>query len=215
LLVLPLLAAGLACGSTAPPSVVAPLPAFTMPPEWTPTPDFTVSVPGWETISGNGVDLMLPPAYEGGDPVALAEELAALLAEVPQNAAMAEAVRNDPGGYRLLTIDRETGSIVAVTAHGLSAAVSMAEYVDEFSTAVVEQTAGSALIQKGVVPFRDGEAGWMLFEFTLEEVVSWQLTYAVRHADQIWNFNYGALREDYPQLQPVFDQSLQTVHFSQ
>jgi hypothetical protein len=87
----------------------------------------------------------------------------------------------------------------------------MQEYVDKVSAAVAEQTPGATVLQTGVVPFRDGEAGWMLFEFTLNDIASWQLTYAVRHGDQVWNLNYGALREDYPQLQPIFDQSLQTV----
>ena len=214
LIAFPLLAAVLACGTTAPPSVVASLPSFTMPPEWTPTPDFApAAVPGWGMFTGDGIELMLPPSYEGGDPVALAEELAALLAEVPQYAAIAEAVREDPSGYRLLAIDRETGSVVAVTTGSVPWAVSMTEYVDRFSAAVVEQTPGSALIQKGVVPFRDGEAGWMLFEFAVEDAVSWQLSYAVRRGDRVWDINYGALREDYPGLQPIFDQSLQTVHF--
>src|SRR3972149_3219342 len=74
-------------------------------------------LPGWEAFAGRGPELMLPPGYEGGDPVALAEELAALLADVPQYAAIAEAIRNDHGGGRLLAIDRETGSIVAGTAN--------------------------------------------------------------------------------------------------
>jgi serine/threonine-protein kinase len=215
-LAIPLLAASLACGTTAaPPSVIAPLPAFTMPPEWTPTPEFLpASIPGWETFAGRGLELMLPPSYEGGDPLALAEELAALLAEVPQYAEIAQAIRDDPGGYRLLTLDRETGSILAVTAHDVPEAVSMGEYVDTFSAAVIEQAPGSALIQKGVIPFRNGEAGWMLFEFTLEDAVSWQLTYALRRGGQVWNLNYGAIREDYPLLQPIFDQSLQSVQFT-
>ena len=214
LLVFPLLAAGLACGPTATPSVVAPLPAFTMPPEWTPTPEFiAATVPGWELFSGRGLELMLPPSYDGGDPAALADDLAALLADVPQYAAIAQAIRDDPTGYRLLTIDRETGSIVAVTAHSVPEAVSMTEYVDEFSAAVVEQAPGSALIQKGIVPYRDGEAGWMLFEIMGEEAVVWQLSYAVRRGNLVWNLNYGAVRGDYPGLQPIFDQSLQTVHF--
>ena len=214
LIAFPLLAAVLACGTPAPPSVVASLPSFTMPPEWTPTPEFApAAVPGWGMFTGDGIELMLPPSYEGGDPVALAEELAALLAEVPQYAAIAEAVRENPGGYRLLTIDRETGSVVAVTTGSVPAAVSMTEYVDKFSAAVIEQAPGSALIQKGVIPFRDGEAGWMLFEFVVGDAVSWQLSYALRRGDQVWDINYGALREDYPGLQPIFDQSLQTVHF--
>lgn len=215
-LLIPLLAAGWACGSTPPPATLGPLPEFTMPPAWTPTPEFVAaSVPGWVTITGRGLELMMPPAYEGGDPVALAEELAALLADVPEYADLAEVIRNDPGGYRLLTIDRESGSILAVTSNDVPESVSMTEYVDKFSAAVVEQAPGATLIQKGVVPYRDGEAGWMLFEFTLgEDAVSWQLTYALRRGDQVWNLNYGAVREDYPRLQPIFDQSLQTVHFT-
>jgi hypothetical protein len=39
------------------------------------------------------------------------------------------------------------------------------------------------------------------------------LSYAARRGELVWNFNCGASREDYPQLQPVFDQSLQTVPF--
>jgi serine/threonine-protein kinase len=210
-----LLVAGLACGSTAPPPIAAPLPGFTMPPEWTPTPEPEVfTVPGWETFSGNEIELMLPPSYEGGDPVLLGEELADVLDDVPQYASIAQTIRDKPGGYRLLAIDRQTGSIVAVTAHDVPASVSMAEYVDKFGAAVVEQAPGAAIIQTGVVPYRDGEAGWILFEFTLGEAVSWQLSYAVRHGDQMWNLNYGAVREDYPRLQPIFDQSLQTVDFT-
>jgi hypothetical protein len=113
----PLLAAALACGSTTPPKVIAPLPEFTMPPE-SPTPEPEVfAVEGWQTLSGNQIELMLPPSYEGGDPVILG-------------------------------------------------------------------------------------------------AVSWQLTYALRHGDQVWNLNFGAIREDFPRLQPIFDQSLQTVRFT-
>jgi serine/threonine-protein kinase len=214
LLAIALVAAGLACGSAAAPTA-GPLPEFTMPPAWTPTPEpKAMTVPGWEAFHGEGLELMLPPTYEGGDPVALAEELAGLLAEYPEYAFLAEAIRADPGGYRLLTIDRDTGSIVAATTHDVPASVSMSEYVDKFSAAVVEQVPGTTVIQTGIVPFRDGEAGWMLFEFVGPESVSWQLSYAVRRGDSVWNLDYGAVREDYPRLQPIFDQSLQTVVFT-
>lgn len=186
-----------------------------MPPEWTPTPEAAViSVPGWQTLSGDQIELMLPPEYEGGDPLVLGQELAARIDEIPQYADVAQAIRDNPDGYRLLAIDREAGSIVAVTAREVPTAVTMAEYVDKFSEAAVEVAPGIALIQKGVVPFRDGESGWMLFEFTLEDAVTWQLTYAVRQGDFVWNLNFGAAREDYPLLQPIFDQSLQTVRFT-
>jgi serine/threonine-protein kinase len=214
-LALALLAAGVACGSTAPPKVIAPLPGFTMPPEWTPTPEpAIVSVPGWQTLSGDQIELMLPPSYEGGNPVVLGEELADVIDDNPATVDIAQAIRDNPAGYRLLAIDRETGSIVAVTAREVPTSVSITEYVDKVSEAMLEEAPGSALIQKGVVPFREGEAGWMLFEFTGDDGVGWQLTYAVRHGDFVWNFNFGAVREDYPLLQPIFDQSLQTVVFT-
>ena len=186
-----------------------------MPPEWTPTPEESaVSVPGWQTLQGDQVALMLPPVYEGGDPFVLGQEIAARLDEMPEYVGIAQAIRENPHGYRLLAVDRQAGSIVAVTAHEVPTAISMAEYMDKFSAASVEAAPGIALIQKGTVPFRDGEAGWMLFEFTHEDTVTWQLTYAVRRGDYVWNFSFGAAREDYPQLQPIFDQSLQTVRFT-
>jgi serine/threonine-protein kinase len=205
----------LACGTAAPPTVLAPLPGFTMPPEWTPTPEpAVVSVEGWQTLHGSQVELQLPPSYQGGNPVVLGEELADLFDEDPSLADLAQAIRDNPEGYRLLAIDRETGSIVAVTAREVPTAVGMTEYVDKVSEAMVAEIPGGALLQKGVVPFRDGEAGWMLFEFPGADATGWQLTYAVRSGDFVWNFNFGAVREDYPRLQPIFDQSLQTVRFT-
>jgi serine/threonine-protein kinase len=210
--VVPLLVAAVACGTSAPPQAAGPIAAFTMPPEWTQTPGSpAVSVPGWTTFTGNGVELMLPPSYEGGDPTALAQGLVDLLDDVPEYASIAEAIRQSPTGYRVLTMDRSNDSIVAVTVRDVPAELSMAEYVDAIGAAIVEQVPGTSIIQKGVIPFRDGEASWLLLEFTSGDAVSWQLSYGVRQGAQLWNFNYGAAREDYPQLQPIFDQSLQTV----
>ncbi|HKY83491.1 MAG TPA: hypothetical protein VJ160_01555 [Anaerolineales bacterium] len=213
-LIVPLLIAALACGTSAPPQSVGPVPSFTLPPEWTPTGGVpAASVAGWTTFTGNGVELMLPPSYEGGDPTALAQELGDLLDEVPEYASIAEAIRQSPTGYRLLTIDPTNDSIVTVTARDVPAELSMSEYVDAIGAAIVEQVPGTSIIQKGVIPFRDGEASWLLLEFVSGDAVSWQLSYGVRQGAQVWNFNYGAAQEDYPQLQPVFDQSLQTVRF--
>ena len=212
--VVPLLAASMACGPSAPQGPTATIPSFTLPPEWTPTTSFVAaSVPGWTRFAGNGVAVMLPPSYEGGDPSGLAPELIDVLDQVPEGASIAEAIRQNPASYRLIAIDRANDSILAVTLRDLPADVSMAEYVDAIGAAIVEQTPGTSVIQKGVIPFRDGEASWLLLEFALGEAVSWQLSYGVRQGAQVWTFNYSAAREDYPQLQPVFDQSLQTVQF--
>jgi hypothetical protein len=136
-----------------------------------------------------------------------------LLAQVPAYASIAEAIRQNPTGYRLLTIDRSNDSIVAITVRDVPEEISMSEYVDAIGAAFVEQAPGTSIIQKGVIPFRDGEASWLLLEVASGDAVSWQLSYGVRRGAQVWNFNYGAAKEDYPQLQPIFDQSLQTVQF--
>jgi hypothetical protein len=203
-----------ACGTTAPTQALGPAPGLTLPPAWTPTayipPGFAE---GWSTLTGNGVELMLPTSYEGGDPTALTQELMDLLDESPATASFADAIRQNPAGYRLLAIDRSNDSIVAVTVRDVPAEVSMSEYVEAIGAAIVEQIPGTSILDKGVLAFREGEASWLLLEFVLEEEASWQLSYGVRQGDQVWNFNYAGAREDYPQLQPIFDQSLQTIRF--
>jgi hypothetical protein len=213
-LLFPLLLASGACGTTAPTQALGPVLGLTLPPAWTPTayipPGFAE---GWATLTGNGVELMLPTSYEGGDPTALTQDLLDLLDESPATASIAEAIRQNPAGYRLIAIDRSNDSIVAVTVRDAPAEVSMSEYVEAISAAIVEQIPGTSILDKGVLAFRGGEAGWLLLEFVLEEDASWQLSYGVRQGDQVWNFDYAGAREDYPQLQPIFDQSLQTIRF--
>jgi len=212
--ILPLILASAACGTTAPTQALGPAPGLTLPPAWTPTayipPGFAE---GWATFTGNGVELMLPASYEGGDPTALSQELLDLLDESPATASIADAIRQNPAGYRLIAIDRSTDSIVAVTVRDVPIEVSMSEYVESIGAAIVEQIPGVSVLDKGVVAFREGEASWLLLEFVLDEDASWQLSYGVRQGSQVWNFNYAGAREDYPQLQPAFDQSLQTVRF--
>ena len=213
-LLVPLVVAGAACGMSAPTQVTGPIPSFAMPPAWTPTSEFPpASVAGWTTFTGNGIEVMLPPSYDGGDPSALRQDLLDLLDESPAYAAIAEAIRQNPAAYRLIAIDRSNDSIVAVTARDVPAEASMAEYADTIGAEIVDQTPGASVLQKGVVPFREGEASWLLLEFVLEDDTSWQLSYGVRQGDQVWNINYAGARADYPQLQPLFDQSLQTVRF--
>jgi len=213
-LLFPLLLTGVACGTTAPTQALGPVLGLTLPPAWTPTayipPGFAE---GWATLTGNGVELMLPTSYEGGDPTALTQELLDLLDESPATASIAEAIQQNPAGYRLIAIDRSNDSIVAVTVRDVPAEVSMSEYVEAIGAAIVEQIPGTSILDKGVLAFREGEASWLLLEFVLEEEASWQLSYGVRQGGQVWNFNYAGARDDYPQLQPIFDQSLQTIHF--
>ena len=213
-LLVPLLLASVACGTTAPTQAVGPVLGLTLPPAWTPTayipPGFAE---GWATFAGNGVELMLPTSYEGGDPTALAQELLDLLDESPATASIADAIQQNPAGYRLIAIDRSNDSIVAVTVRDVPVEVSMSEYAEAMGTAIVEQITGVSVLDKGVVAFRQAEASWLLLEFVLDEDASWQLSYGVRQGNQVWNFNYAGAREDYPQLQPIFDQSLQTIHF--
>ncbi len=216
LILIPLLAVGLACGQAAP-TVVGNVVAVTpinLPPVWTPTWNGLPSpVPGWAAIPGNGVELSLPTDYDGGDPVARAQELADLLSTVPEYADIAEAVRQNPEAYRLLALDDATGSIVAVTLKDVPADMPMTEYLDGWTQAVLDLTPGSSVVEKGIVQFRDDEAGRVILEFNVQGTSSWQLCYIVRQGTQIWTFNFGATKEDFYQLQPIFEQSIQTMRF--
>lgn len=211
-----LLAVALACSQAAPTVVgnVVEVTPLNLPPVWTPTWNGLPSpVPGWAAIPGNGVELSLPTDYDGGNPVARAQELADLLSTLPEYADIAEAVRQNPEAYRLLAMDTVTGSIVAVTLRDVPPEMPMAEYVDGWTQAVINQTAGASLVEKGIVQFRDDEAGRVILEFNVQGESSWQLCYIVRQGTQIWTFNFGAIKEDFYQLQPIFEQSIQTMRF--
>lgn len=215
-LLLPIVSAGLACGQAAPTVVgnVVPVTAITLPPVWTPTWNGLPSpIPGWVVVPGNGVELSLPAGYDGGDPVARAQELADLVSTVPEYADIAEAVRQNPAAYRLLAMDGSTGSILAVTVKDVPPDMPMSDYVDLWIQAVLELAPGSSLVDKGVVQFRNDDAGRVILEFNVQGSSSWQLCYIVRRESQIWTFNFGAVKEDFYQLQPIFEQSLQTLRF--
>jgi len=207
----------LACATTSAPTVVGNVVEVTplnLPPVWTPTWNGLPSpVPGWAAIPGNGIELSLPTSYDGGDAVALAQELADQIATLPEYADLAEAVRQNPEGYRLLAIDRQTGSIIAVTLKDVPSSMPMSDYVDGWTKAVLQLSPGSAVIDQGLVQFRDAEAGRVIVEFNVQGSSSWQLCYIVRQGEQIWTFNFGAAKEDFYQLQPIFEQSLQTLRF--
>lgn len=213
---IPLVAAVLACGQAAPTPAghVVPITPITLPPVWTPTWNGLPSpVPGWVLIPGNGLELSLPANYDGGDPVGRAQELADALATVPEYADIAEVIRQNPGAYRLLAMDEATGSILAVTVKDVPAEMSMQDYVEGWTKAVLELAGGSSIVDQGIVQFRDDDAGRVILEFNVQGESSWQLCYIVRREAQIWTFNFGALKEDFYQLQPIFEQSMQTLRF--
>ncbi len=85
---------------------------------------------------------------------------------------------------------------------------------------VLALAARPAAAQESAQPLRftlktiENEAGVrVILEFNVQGSSSWQLCYLVRHGSQIWAFNFGALKEDFYQLQPIFEQSLQTLRF--
>jgi hypothetical protein len=131
---------------------------------------------------------------------------------MPEYAAIAEAVRQNPEAYRLLAVDDATGSIVAVTLKDVPE-VAMADYVDGWVQAALNLAPGSSLIEKSVVHFREGQAGRAILEFNVQGASTWQLSYMVRQGSQIWTLNFSAAKEDFYLLQPIFEQSLQTVRF--
>jgi len=212
----PLLAAGLACGQSSPTAVgnvVVPT-LITLPPVWTPTWDGKPSpVPGWILFPGNGVELWLPPTYEGGDPVARTQELIDLIAAVPGYEDLAEVLQEDPGAYRLLAVDTAGGSVIGVTLKDVPADMPMNNYVESWVAAVLRQTPGASLVEKGIVQFREQDTGRVILEFAVQDETSWQLSYVVRREAQVWTFNFAAIQGDFYQTQPVFEQSMQSMQF--
>jgi hypothetical protein len=213
---LAIVGAGIACGQAAPAVVgnVVPVTAITLPPVWTPTWNGLPSpVPGWVVLTGTGVELSLPASYQGGDPLTRTQELIDLISQVPGNEDLAELLRTSPNTYRLLAMDESSGSVVAVTVKEIPADVPMPDYVEDWTEAVLDQSSGTSLMEKGIVQFRQQEAGRVLFEFNVADGSSWQLSYVVRREGEIWSFHFASAKDEFYQMQPIFEQSFQTLRF--
>lgn len=216
LVVIVLASAVIACGQAAPTvigNVVEPT-LIALPPAWTPTWDGKPSpIPGWALVSGSGVELQLPTSYDGGNPEVRTQELIDLVSTAPGYEDLAELLRENPVAFRLLAMDLGTGSIVAVTDKDVPPEMPMAEYVDGWAAAVLRLSPGSSVIEKGIVQFREQETGRVILEFVVENESSWQLCYLVRREAQVWVFNFAAAKEDFYQIQPIFEQSIQSMQF--
>jgi hypothetical protein len=217
LAVVAVLVALLACDPLATPTVqgnvVVPT-IITLPPAWTPTWDGKPSpIPGWALVSGNGVELQLPTSYDGGNPEARTQFLIDLVSRVPGYEELAELLRENPVAYQLLAMDVATGSIVAVTRTDVPPEMRMADYVDGWVDAVRRLSPGSSEVDRQIVQFREQETGRVVMEFVVEDQSSWQLSYLVRRDAEVWTFNFGALKDDFYQIQPVFEQSMQSMQF--
>jgi hypothetical protein len=211
-----LLGAGFTCEQSAPTvvgNVVVPT-IITLPPAWTPTWDGKPSpVPGWGLLQGNAVELWLPSTYAGGDPVTRTQFLTDLIAQVPEYQSVGELLLQNPDMYHLLAIDTASRSMVGVTLEDVPADVAMSDHVERWVAQVLRQNPGSSQVEKGIVQFREQETGRVILELVVQDKSLWQLSYLVRREAQVWTFNFTAVKEDFYQTQPVFEQSIQSMQF--
>jgi hypothetical protein len=211
-----LLGAGFTCEQSAPTvvgNVVVPT-LITLPPAWTPTWDGKPSpIPGWALVSGNGVELLLPTSYFGGDPVPRADELTNLVDTLPPYAWLADLVRADPAAYALLAVNPAGGAVVTISVQEVPVDRAMESYIETWITNASRQTPGTTVIEKNTVQFREQSTGRLILELVVQDKSLWQLSYLVRREAQVWAFSFAAVKEDFYQIQPVFEQSIQSMKF--
>lgn len=181
--------------------------ARTAAPTATPTP-----IPGFARIEGTGIELWLPDTYRGGDPALVWDELQEILADLGHGDAFDE-VPALASVVRLLALDTEPNSSGGLT----FAAVATEHFrngwtIDAYTKAVVELWQGNyELVRSKRVKVAGNVAQRM--EFT-SDYGGAHLVYVVRRGDRAWLIVFTTVQEDYEELLPVWEQSIQTFRIT-
>jgi hypothetical protein len=188
-----------------------------LPPKWTETVAVQKSPsPGWEVFTGEGVELWLPDSFEGGDPIQRREELIEMVRSLgPEYDSYLQAVESSPTGMVLVCFDLEvSGTIVGITKRDIPAELSLDQYLDGLSEALVTEIPGTSIVERSIKQFDRFDAGRLVIEFDTGEAVSRQLTYIVLEGGIVWTISYASPLDQFTELVPVFEESIASFKYS-
>jgi hypothetical protein len=219
------LLASLACVLPSPgapaPDTGTPLPPVTpavfLPPEWTPTPAFTMPElpPGWEEFTAAGAHLWLPESYAGGDMGAGFQEiLDELKAQGPGFAESAQVIEQNPDVFVLWAFDTQLGAFgyvtnANITREDVPGGITPQEYLD---AGLKLMPSGYEPVEQAVVRVGNYDAGKVVMRSNIQDRLGMSLMYSIRVGDRFWNVTYTTGADEYDQRLPIWEQSIQTFH---
>ncbi len=184
-----------------------------------PTPAPTVAPPaGWQKFSATGVELWLPGSFQGGD---LANDLDTIVSNLralgPEFDKIADTIEANPNQFVLWTFDtKPSGSgfmtNMNVTQEKVLSIITLDSYMD-----LVEKQLPSSftILERKNVQLGQYEAMRVRVEMNVSGTIGQELLYAIKNKNVIWNFTYAAGDGDYSYFEPIFEQSAQTIVFTE
>jgi hypothetical protein len=205
--------AAIACGSAAPAAPAGPpvTPAIILPPEWTPTPDTAASLPeGWQPLLRSGVELWLPPSFDGGDPATRRDELIENIRALGSGYEnLVASLESGAPGMLFLAFDTDmSGATVGITRRDLPASVGLGEYLEAYVAELPGAVPGLVVLGHGTMTLAGEEVGKVTLDVTTEGATSTQVGYILHRGDNLYTVSYAAPKEVFPGAEPAFEVSI-------
>lgn len=170
-------------------------------------------VVSWKTINGNGVQLSLPPSYEGGNPSTDLDAIAKSLTAIdPKYAQGIASLKANPSAVALLAFDKQSAKSgfmtnVNVTTEKVPDGTTVQQYLD----AAANQLVGSyQLVDKKVVSIGKYQAGRIVAEGSAGGTPIKQLFYLIQNGNNFWLVTYSTAKSEFDKRLPDFEKSIST-----
>ena len=168
---------------------------------------------GWKKFTGSGVEVYLPPAFQGGDPSADVQNVVERLRALgPDYEDLAKVVEADPSAFAIWVFDSTSATSgfltnLNVVLDRVPAGVTLKEYID----ATVKQLPGDFHIaSRAELRLNGREAARLVMEFTVQDVKGSQLIYLVKDPSGIWTITYSTSAAEFQTRLPDFEKSATT-----
>ena len=168
-------------------------------------------------IQGDGVELSVPAAYEGGNPSKDLDALSQKLKAVNPNYEKAlEPLKKNPSAISLLAFDLQSAKSAPPTMIN----VSKRKVPDGLS---VEQALNKAtqqlqppyqVLEQKVVPIDKYQAGRIVVQAPNPNPQVKQLFYIIKNGNTFWVVTYVSSADKFDQLLPTFEQSIRTFNLT-
>lgn len=186
-----------------------------------PAPIQSTAVPGWNRVKGRGVELWLPPQYQGGSPSAKDTQtmLKGLATLGSQYAELARVVEKNPDAIALyaVDVDRTTGRVasVIVSPSIVPESMPLEVFIDLFRKTPIP---GMRVVEQKMTRIPDNSvrggvsqpAGRLVVETTVRNITVRQLVYVIKRGTTVWSVAYSTGVNEYSQRLPAFEKSIRT-----
>jgi len=172
------------------------------------------AIPNWKLYKGRGVELMLPDTFKGGD---IKKDLGSIAKSLrsmgPDFQQMAQMIEQNPNAFVLFCFDGKVGKSgfltnVNTTVERVSPAITLDIYLNLLKKNLPKQF--RVVESKAISLKNHGKVGQVITEFTIRGISGKQITYVIKHGNNVWVVPYSTGRDEFDRQLPFFKKSIDT-----